>query len=73
MLDKLAEGEKPQTIAAELGCSYSTLRRRLSRYVHAIGCSTPEQAVAEHVAGKIKRVLPAALQAQVDLVMGKKR
>ena len=73
MLDRLADGDKPKMIAAELGCSYSTLRRRLSRYVQAIGCTTPEQAVAKHTVEKIKRALPSALAVQVDMVMGKKR
>ena len=70
-LEKLAEGKKPKAIAAELGVSYSTLRRRLSRHVHAIGCETVEQAVAVQTAEKIKRALPLALQAQVDLAMKK--
>lgn len=72
IVERLAGGERPRTIAAELGCSYSTLRRRLSRHVKAIGCATPEQAVAQHVAEKIKRAMPLALQAQVDLVMKKR-
>lgn len=72
LLDRLAEGTKPRAIAAEFGCSYSTLRRRLSRHVHDAGCATVEQAVAHHVAGKIKRSLPLALHMVVDQVMRKK-
>lgn len=73
LIERLADGERPRTIAAEIGVSLSTVRRRLSRYVRASGFQTPEQAVAVHTAEKIKRALPMALQSQVDLVMGKKR
>ena len=72
VIEKLSEGEKPKAIADEIGVSYSTLRRRISRYVKAIGCETPEQAVAQHVAEKIKRQMPLALRNQVDLVMKKR-
>lgn len=72
-LEKLAEGKKRKEIAAELGVSYSTMRRRLSRHVHAIGCETVEQAVAVQTAEKIKAILPLALQGQVDLVMKRRR
>ena len=71
MLERLSQGEKPKAIAAEIGCSYSTLRRRLSRHVQAIGCQTVEQAVAQHVAEKIKREMPLALRAQVDIAVRK--
>ena len=69
----VADGEKPRQIAAELGCTYGTLRRRLSRHVQAIGCTTPEQAVAVHVAEKIRAVLPLALQRHVDLAIKRQR
>lgn len=72
-LEKLAEGKKPRAIAAEIGIAYPTLRRRLSRYVHAIGCETVEQAVAVQTAAKIKASLPLALHGQVDLVMKGRR
>jgi len=68
-IQKLSEGKKPRVIAEEAGVSYSTLRRRLARHVHAIGCQTVEQAVAKHVAQRIKERLPLALQAQVDFAM----
>lgn len=74
LIERLADGERPRMIAAAIGISLSTVRRRLSRYVRASGCETPEQAVARHTAEKIKRALPIALHLQVDLaVMGKKR
>lgn len=69
LLDGLAAGKKPQAIAAEVGCAYSTLRRRLSRHVHAQGLQTVEQAVAVHVAEKIKAAMPLALQSTVDRVI----
>ena len=69
LLDGLAAGKKPQAIAAEVGCAYSTLRRRLSRYVHSQGFQTVEQAAAVHVAERIRAVLPLALQGHVDLVV----
>lgn len=72
LMDRLAAGEKPRTIAAEFGCSYQTLRNRITRHVHDLGCRTVEQAVAEHVACKIKRALPIALETVVDQVMRKK-
>lgn len=72
-LEKLAEGKTRKVAAAELGVSYSTMRRRLARHVHAIGCGTVEQAVAVQTAEKIKASLPLALQSQVDLVMKRKR
>jgi DNA-binding NarL/FixJ family response regulator len=72
LLDRLAEGKNTKAIAAELDCSWSTVRRNLSRAVHKLGYMTVEQTVAEHVAEKIKRTLPSALRAQVDLVMRKK-
>ncbi|HEY3159804.1 MAG TPA: hypothetical protein VGJ78_12650 [Vicinamibacterales bacterium] len=68
-IEKLAEGKDRRTVAAELGVSYSTMRRRLSRHVRAIGCETVEQAVALQTAAKIKLALPIALQSAVDLVM----
>jgi IS30 family transposase len=66
---KLAAGEKPRRIAADLGVSYSTLRRRLSRHVKAIGCTTPEQAVAEYVLGRAKAVVPTAVQPLLDRIL----
>lgn len=66
---KLAAGEKPRQIAAELGVSYSTLRRRLSRHVKAIGCATPEQAVAVYVVERVKANVPTALHPFVDRVL----
>ena len=69
VIAKLAEGKRPREIAAELGTNYETVRRRLSRHVKAIGCATPEQAVAVHVADKIRAVLPTALQGHVDLAL----
>lgn len=73
LLDRLAEGKTTKAISAELHCSWSTVRRNLSRAVHKLGYQTVEQTVAEHVAEKIRKTLPSALQAQVDFVMGKKR
>lgn len=68
-LERLSQGSTRKEIAAEIGCSYSTLRRRLSRYVKDIGCRTVEQAVAHHVAGKIKAGMPLALQGVVERLM----
>ena len=72
VLDRLAAGQKQKAIAAELGCSYGWLRTNLSTIVRECGYRSVEQAVAEHVAEKIKKTLPAALHRQVDLAMGKK-
>lgn len=72
LLDGLADGKKPRVIAAEVGCAYSTLRRRLSRHVHSQGLQTVEQAVAVRVAENIKAALPLALQSQVDIVLRRK-
>ncbi len=69
MLERLSQGFTRKAIATEIGCSYSTLRRRLSRYVKALGCESPEHAVARYVTEKIKAAMPLALQAQVDLVV----
>lgn len=66
---KLAAGEKPRAIAADLGVSYSTLRRRLSRHVKAIGCATPEEAVAVYVVERIKTVVPLACHSAVDRLL----
>ena len=71
-LEKLAEGKDRKSVAAELGVSYSTMRRRLSRYVQAKGYKTVEHAVALATAEKIKRALPIALQGHVDFVMSKR-
>ena len=38
-----------------------------------IGCQTVEHAVARHVAEKIKREMPLALRAQVDIAVRKTR
>jgi FixJ family two-component response regulator len=72
LLDALAAGHKPRQIASQMDCAYSTVRKIITRCVHAQGFQTPEQAVAQHVAEKIKKSLPLALQNQVDLVMRKK-
>ena len=72
VIAKLAEGKKPRQIAVELGETYENVRKRLTRHVHAIGCATPEQAVARHVAEKIRAVLPLALQGHVDLAVKRK-
>jgi len=68
-MDGLAAGKKPLALAAELGCSYSTIRRRLSRYVRSAGFATVEQAVAHHIAARIRAVLPLALRQVVDRAM----
>ena len=68
-IERLAEGKKPRDIADEFGVSYSTLRRRLARHVQAIGCATVEQAVASHVAQKIKNWIPPALHQRVDMAL----
>ena len=65
-LELLAQGWKPRQIAAALGCSYSTLRRRLARYVKAIGCRTVEQAVAQLVFQQVRAMLPLAWQGELD-------
>lgn len=72
LLDRLAAGDKPRTIAAQTGVAYQSLRNHLTRYRKVAGFSTPEQAVAHHVASRIKASLPLALQSTVDLVMRKK-
>lgn len=69
LLDALAAGKKPRAIAAAAGCSYSTLRRRLSRHVRFCGFQSVEQAVAQHVATKIRSVLPLAFHGHVDIAM----
>lgn len=69
LLDRLAAGERPKAIATAYGCHYVTLRRRLSRHVRALGSKTLEQAIAHHVAQRIKARLPLALHAVVDQVM----
>ncbi len=65
VLDALASGKKPRRIAVETGCAYSTMRRRIARMVHALGCKTPEQAVAAHVVKSIGAYLPLALRVPV--------
>jgi hypothetical protein len=69
VLDRLAQGKKPREIAAEIGCNYQSLRDRTKLVRRAMGCRTSEQAVAVHVAEKIRAVLPLALQGHVDLVL----
>jgi hypothetical protein len=66
LLDRIAEGAKPRQIAAEVGCAYSTLRRRISRHVQELGCATLEQAVAVHTANRIKAILPLALRGELE-------
>ena len=68
-LERLSQGKTRKEIAAEIGCSYSTLRRRLARYVKDLGCRSVEQAVARHVTEKIKAAMPLALQSVVERVM----
>lgn len=72
LLDALAAGQKPRSIASQMDCAYSTIRKTITRHVKTSGFQTPEQAVAHHVAERIKKSLPLALQHQVDLVMRKK-
>lgn len=69
LMDSLAAGKKPRQIAAEAGCTYQTLRNRLARHVRRSGFATVEQAIAHHVAEKIKARMPLALQAVVDQVL----
>lgn len=71
LMDRLAAGRKPRAIATEFDCSYSTIRRRLSRYVRTAGFATVEQAVAHHIAARIKAALPLALRPVVDRLMRK--
>lgn len=72
-LEKLAEGKKQREVAAELGVTYFTLRRRLSRHVRAIGCRTLVQAVALTTAEKIKREMPLAVRGLVDRALKRPR
>lgn len=64
--EMLGQGKKRRDIAVALGVSYSTLRRRLSRYVRAAGFASVEHAVAHHIAAKIRAALPLALHQIVD-------
>lgn len=66
LLDELAAGKRPRAIAAETGVTYQSLRNHLTRYRKVAGFATPEQAVAHHVAEKIRASLPLALQSTVD-------
>lgn len=68
LLDALAAGKKTKQIARELGCHWVTVRRRLARHVKASGFKTPEQAVAHHVAERIKARVPLAVQVIVEQV-----
>lgn len=69
LLEGLAAGKKPRAIAAEVGCDYETFRRRLSRHVRSSGFRSVEQAVAHHVADRIRANLPTALHPMVDRVL----
>lgn len=73
VLDRLADGKKPRAIAAEVGCAYSTVRKRITRTVHMLGFQTPEQAVANRVADRIQAAMPLALKSTVDLVMKRRK
>lgn len=68
-LERLSQGRTRKEIAAEIGCSYSTLRRRLARYVRMLGCQTVEQAVAKHIAGEIAGRLPMAWRGEIERMM----
>lgn len=72
IMDDLAAGKKPKTIAAEVGCSYGTLRARLARHVREAGFRTVEQAVAEHTYQQVKAALPAAVQFHLEAVYKRK-
>lgn len=67
--EMLAHGYKPRVIAAEMGCAYQTLRNRINKNVRGRGLKTPEQAVALHIAEKIKSRVPAALHEHIDQIM----
>lgn len=69
MLERLSQGSTRKEIAAEIGCTYSTLRRRLARYVKALKCQTVEQAVARHITEKIRAAMPLALQGEIERMM----
>lgn len=71
VLDRVAAGDRPKAIARELGVSHTYVRFRLSQGVKALGCRTPEQAAAVHVAERIRAALPAELRAVVDAVLGR--
>lgn len=66
LLDGLAAGKRPREIAEQAGVAYQSLRNHLTRYRKVAGFATPEQAVAHHVAERIKASLPLALQSAVD-------
>jgi DNA-binding NarL/FixJ family response regulator len=72
LLDSLASGKRGPEIAADAGCSCKTVRNRVSNYRRDAGFNTVHQAVAFHVAEKIKKSLPLALHRTVDFVMRKK-
>ena len=68
LLNGLAVGKTPRVIAAEVGCNYETLRRRLSRHVRLSGARSVEHAVAVHIARRIRDALPLAVRNQVDVI-----
>lgn len=72
LMDELAAGSALKTIAANTGSSYGCMRTRLSRHLQENGFKTAEQAVAHHVAEKIKTRLPLAFHSIVDQVVKKK-
>jgi DNA-binding NarL/FixJ family response regulator len=72
LFDRLAAGQRPKEISLECGLKSRTVEARIRRYMQPKGIRTPEQAVALHVAEKIKRSLPLALHQTVDFVMRKR-
>lgn len=73
LLDELASGKKPRQIAAQHDCSYSTFRRRLSRYVRSAGFTSVEQAVANHVLDRVRALLPLGMRKTFDLAFQRYR
>lgn len=66
LLERISEGIKPRQIALEVGCAYSTIRKRIALVVHDSGCKTLEQAIAKHTVEKIKLGLPLAIRGEIE-------
>jgi hypothetical protein len=73
LLDELASGSKPRVIAAKHDLSYSTFRRRLSRYVRSAGFTSVEQAVANHLLDRVRAFIPTGMRSTFDLAFQRYR
>lgn len=73
LMNRLACGQTQREIAEALPCDYRVLRQMTSEHVRDMGCRTLAQAIAQHVAVRIRAGLPLALKPQVDQLIEKLR